>query len=79
VLCGEVCKKSPNFGMARHGHTGPVHFDAIFNLTKYSYQILVRLPKKVATFSLLPNFSNYIKNPAKILTTMPKFDNAKIW
>jgi hypothetical protein len=28
---------------------------------------------KKNTFSLLSNFGNYIRNPAKILATMPKF------
>ena len=32
-----------------------------------------KVTKKVATFSLLPNFSNYIRNHAKILATIPKF------
>jgi hypothetical protein len=31
-----------------------------------------KVAKKVATFSLLPNFGNYIRNPVKILV-MPKF------
>jgi hypothetical protein len=50
---------------------GPVHFDVIFNLNKFwqSY-------KKVATFSLLLNFGNYIRNPTKILASCQK---AKIW
>lgn len=29
-----------------------------------------KVVKKIATFSLMPNFSNYIKNLAKILATM---------
>ena len=36
-----------------------------------------KVAKKVATFILLPNFGNYIRNPAKILATMPKFENFK--
>ena len=28
-----------------------------------------KVAKKVATFSLLPNFCNYIRNPAKILAS----------
>ncbi len=32
-----------------------------------------KVAKKVVTFSLLPNFDNYIRNPAKILAIMPKF------
>ena len=38
-----------------------------------------KVAKKMATFSLLPNFGNYIRNPAKILATMPNFGNAKFW
>jgi hypothetical protein len=34
-----------------------------------------KVAKKVATFSLLPNFSNYIRNPTKILAS----GNAKFW
>ena len=32
-----------------------------------------KVAKKMAIFSLLSNFGNYIRNPAKILITMPKF------
>jgi hypothetical protein len=32
-----------------------------------------KVVKKVATFSLLPNFGNYIRNHVKILTSSPKF------
>ncbi len=32
-----------------------------------------KVTKKVATFTLLQNFGNYIRNPIKILATMPKF------
>jgi hypothetical protein len=32
-----------------------------------------KVAKKVTTFSLLPNVGNYIRNPAKILATIPKF------
>ena len=32
-----------------------------------------KVAKKVAIFTLLPNFGNYIGNPAKILATIPKF------
>ena len=39
-----------------------------------------KVAKKVATFSLLPNFGNYIRNPAKILVTCQNFGNyAKFW
>ena len=31
--------------------------------------------KKVATFSLLPNFGNHIRNPAEILASYQNFDN----
>jgi hypothetical protein len=31
-----------------------------------------KIVKKVVTFSLLSNFDNYIRNPAKILVTMLK-------
>ena len=38
-----------------------------------------KVAKKVATFSLLPNFGNYIRNPAKILASYQNFGNyAKI-
>ena len=33
----------------------------------------------MATFSLLSNFSNYIRNPVKILVTMPKFGKVFFW
>jgi hypothetical protein len=32
-----------------------------------------KVVKKMATFSLLSNFDNYIRNPTKILATMLKF------
>ena len=32
-----------------------------------------KIAKIVATFSLLSTFDNYIKNPTKILATIPKF------
>ena len=32
-----------------------------------------KVAKKVATFSLLPNLGNYIRNPVKILAILPKF------
>jgi hypothetical protein len=39
-----------------------------------------KVTKKVTTFSLLPNFGNYIRNPAKILASYQNFGNfAKIW
>jgi hypothetical protein len=38
-----------------------------------------KVTKKVATFSLLPNFGNYIRNPTKILASCQNFGNAKIW
>ena len=38
-----------------------------------------KVAKKVATFSLLSNFGNYIRNPAKILSSYQNFGNyAKI-
>jgi hypothetical protein len=37
----------------------------------------VEVVKKVATFSLLPNFGNYIRNPTKILASCHHI--AKIW
>jgi hypothetical protein len=49
---------------------------------------LVKLPKKSATFNLLPYFGNYIRNPTKILvnfgtvakiTAMPKFGKIFFW
>jgi hypothetical protein len=39
----------------------------------------VKVARKVATFSLLPNFGNYIRNPAKILASCRNFGYAKIW
>jgi hypothetical protein len=40
---------------------------------------LIKVVKKVATFSLLPNFGNYIRNPAKILASCQNFGtDAKI-
>ena len=37
-----------------------------------------KVAKKITTFSLLPNFDNYIRNPAKILT-IPKFGKVYFW
>ncbi len=34
-----------------------------------------KVAKKLATFSLLPNFDNYIRNPAKIFASCQNFDN----
>ena len=34
-----------------------------------------KIVKKVATFSLLPNFGNYIRNHAKILASYQNFGN----
>jgi hypothetical protein len=34
-----------------------------------------KVAKKMATFSLLPNFDNYIRNPAKILASCQNFGN----
>ena len=41
-----------------------------------------KVVKKVATFSLLLNFGNYLRNPVKILVSCQIFGNyanAKIW
>lgn len=41
-----------------------------------------KVAKKVSTFSLLPNFGTYIRNPAKILVILPTCQNfgiARIW
>ena len=34
-----------------------------------------KVAKKLATFSLLPNFDNYIRNPAKIFASCQNFGN----
>ncbi len=39
-----------------------------------------KVAKKMATVSLLPNFGNYLRNPAKILASCQNFGNyAKFW
>jgi hypothetical protein len=45
---------------------GPAHFD--ITLPNFG-----KVVKKMAIFSLLSNFSNYIRNLTKILATLSKF------
>ena len=70
--------KSPRFFIPLELHPtdykGPVHFVAIFTLPNFG-----KVTKKVATFSLLSNFGNYIRNPVKILASYQNFGNFAIF
>ena len=58
--------------LGHHGELGPYKAPknkGLFTLTLSNFS---KVAKKVAIFSLLSNFGNYIRNPVKILV-MPKF------
>jgi hypothetical protein len=62
--------------LGHHGELGPYKAPknkGLFTLMSFlTLSNFSKVAKKVATFSLLPNFGNYIRNPVKILV-MPKF------
>ena len=48
----------------------------LFRLMSFStIPFLGIVAKNVAMFSLLPNFSKYIRNPVKILAILPTYQN----